>query len=193
MNIAKDNHVIAKTRQTTQANKRRRPDPKYKVGDLVYLNTKNLRLRIKKKNRSAKLYPCFVGLFLITRAEPETSNYRLELPLEYKIHLTFHTSLLKPAVANDPDQFPHREPPQPDPVFPEDNEYEIERILDHCDVWNRREYLVHWLGYPDSDDSWVKDSDMNVPELLQDYWKEVQAEIQAEEAPPRVQTTICGT
>jgi hypothetical protein len=47
--IARDNHVDAKTYQTTYANRSRRKEPEYKVGDSVYLNTENLRLRIKKK------------------------------------------------------------------------------------------------------------------------------------------------
>ena len=55
--MARDRHVEVKTRQTTQANKERRLDPQYKVGDKVYLETKDLRLRIKQNGRSAKFYP----------------------------------------------------------------------------------------------------------------------------------------
>ena len=39
--LAKDRHVIAKTRQATQANRRRRTELNYQVRDLVYLNTEN--------------------------------------------------------------------------------------------------------------------------------------------------------
>ena len=46
--LAKDHHIIAKTHQATRANRRRRAEPNYQVGDLVYLNTGNLRLRIKQ-------------------------------------------------------------------------------------------------------------------------------------------------
>jgi len=47
---AKDQHVVAKTRQTTHANKHRRAEPAYKIGDMAYLNTKNLHRRLKRKN-----------------------------------------------------------------------------------------------------------------------------------------------
>jgi len=183
LTIAKDQHVIAKTRQTTQANRHRRPEPKYAVGDLVYLNTKNLRRRIKKRKHSAKLYPRFIGPFPIIKMTPETSTYKLDLPEEYKFHPVFHARLLKPAVSSDPTQFPNREPPRPGPAFPEDDErdeeYEIERILKHRDD-NGREYLVHWLGWPHSDDSWVKEEDLHAPDLLAAYL----AELEAEEPPP---------
>src|SRR5436305_14338619 len=63
--LARDMHAQAKTQQTTYANKRRRPEPQYKVGDKVYLDTKNLRLRMKQKGRTAKFYPRSVGPFKI--------------------------------------------------------------------------------------------------------------------------------
>src|SRR5579862_5806629 len=100
--IARDNHAIAKTKQTTNANKHRREEPQYKVEDQVYLNSKNLRLLIKQKGRSVKFYPRYVGLFPIIEAKPEASTYKLQLPQEYKIHPTFHVRLLKHAFENNP-------------------------------------------------------------------------------------------
>ena len=46
--LAKDRHTIAKTRQATQVIRRYHAEPNYRVGDLVYLNTGNLHLRIKQ-------------------------------------------------------------------------------------------------------------------------------------------------
>ena len=40
--LARTRHAAAKTKQTTYANRKRRPDPEYKVGDKTYLETKNL-------------------------------------------------------------------------------------------------------------------------------------------------------
>ena len=102
------------------------------------------------------------------------------MPSEYKIHLVFHARLLKPAIANDPDLFPKREPLRPEPVSPDEEEYKVEKVLDHREVRNEKLYLVHWLGYPDSDDSWVKEEDMYAPELAQEYWKQIE-----EENPPQ--------
>jgi len=101
--LAKDRHVIATTRQVMQANRRRRAEPNYQVGDLVYLNTGNLRLRIKQQGRSAKFFPQFVGPFPILEAKPETSSYKLDLPAMYQIHPVFHAKFLRPAMPNDPE------------------------------------------------------------------------------------------
>ena len=83
ISFARDRHAEAKSRQTTYANRSRRAEPEYKVGDKVYLETKDLRLRIKQKGRSAKFYPRYVGPFEISKAEPATSNYTLKLPPEF--------------------------------------------------------------------------------------------------------------
>ena len=79
ISIAKDNHITAKTIQTRNANRSRRPDPIYKVGDMVILNSRNIHRRLKKNGHSVKLYSRFLGPFKIIKAEPRTSNYKLEL------------------------------------------------------------------------------------------------------------------
>jgi hypothetical protein len=151
--MARDRHAEAKTKQTTYANKKRRPDPDYKVGEKAYLERKDLRLRIKQKGRSAKFYQCYVGPFEISKAEPKTSNYTLELPDEYQIHPKVHARRLKRAYSNDPALFPGRVPPEPPPIDAEDNQYIVEAILDHHTVRRKRQFLVHWEGYSDIEDS----------------------------------------
>src|SRR5437667_4951543 len=54
ISIAKDNHVTAKTIQTRNANRSRRPDPIYKVGDMAMLDSRNISRRTKKKACAAK-------------------------------------------------------------------------------------------------------------------------------------------
>ena len=76
------------------------------MGDKVMLDTKNIRRRLKMKGKSAKFYVRFLGPFRIVKANPDTSNYELDLPLEYQIHPNFHAKLLKPFIENDHDQFP---------------------------------------------------------------------------------------
>ena len=171
--IAKDNRLVVKTIQTRYANQTRREEPIYHVGDKVMLNSQNLRKRLKRTGKSAKFYPRFVGPFRIAKAEPGTSNYTLELPAEYaSIHPKFHVKLLKPFVENDPDRFPLREPPRPPPIVPGDNQYEVDRILEHRERRNGRrfltEYLVRWTGYGEEDDSWVLEDDVN-EELVREY------------------------
>jgi Reverse transcriptase (RNA-dependent DNA polymerase)/RNase H-like domain found in reverse transcriptase/Integrase zinc binding domain/Chromo (CHRromatin Organisation MOdifier) domain/Retrotransposon gag protein len=174
ISIAKDNHITAKTIQTRNANKSRRPDPIYRVGDMVMLDSRNIRRRIKKNGRSAKLYPRFLGPFKIIRAEPETSNYKLELlpKVDFtSIHPNFHSSLLRPYHPNDPEQFPKREPPRPGPVIPDDPEgaqYTVEKLIDHRPQRNPRQYLVRWEGWDESHDQWVAKKDIH-RDLIREY------------------------
>jgi len=174
ISIAKDNHITAKTIQTRNANRSRRPEPIYKVGDMVMLDSTNIRRRITKNGRSAKLYPRFLGPFKIIRAEPKTSNYKLELlpRVDFtSIHPNFHANLLRPYVPNDPEQFPRREPSRPGPIIPEDPEgpqYTVEKLLDHRPNRNPREYLIRWEGYDESYDEWIHKKDIH-RELIQDY------------------------
>ena len=174
ISIAKDNHLVAKTVQTRNANKSRRPDPLYNVGDLVMLDSANIRRRIKKNGRTAKFYPRFLGPFKIIKAEPDTSDYKLELlpKVDFEsIHPNFHAKLLRPYVANDPEQFPNREPPRPGPVVPDDPEgaqYTVEKLIDHRPARNPQQYLVRWEGYDESSDEWVKKGDID-KDLIRDY------------------------
>ena len=55
--ITRDNHLTAKTNQTRNANRSRRADPEYALGNMVMLDSRNIRRRIKGKGKSAKLYP----------------------------------------------------------------------------------------------------------------------------------------
>src|SRR5580704_10048423 len=72
VNAARDRHAEAKTRQTTNANRHRRQEPAYEVGNWVYLDTKNLRLKMKQKGRVAKFYPRSIGPFEVIHANPAT-------------------------------------------------------------------------------------------------------------------------
>jgi Chromo (CHRromatin Organisation MOdifier) domain len=178
--IAKDNRLAAKTYQIKYANRKRTAEPVYNVGDKVMLESRNIRKRLKKAGKSAKFYPRYLGPFRILKVERETSNYKLELPSEYgSIHPNFHASLLKPFVENDAAQFPLREPPRPPPLIPEDNQYEVERILEHRDAGRgrrkKREYLLRWEGYGEDSDSWVVREDIH-EDLVKEYHRRIEQE-----------------
>ena len=148
------------------------------------LDSKNIRRRLKTKGRSAKFYPRYLGPFEVIEARPETSNYKLNLPPEFgSTHPVFHTKLLKPFTPNDENKFPLREPPRPGPVVPEDEQYIVEKILEHRDHTRgrgenktvARQYRVRWEGYAEKDDQWVNEDDINA-ELIQAYRAEIAAE-----------------
>ena len=123
--VAKDSHIVAKTRQAIQSNKDRREEAQCALGDKVYLDTRNIHLKVKQKGRSTKLYLRFVGPFTITHINHETSTSTLDLPSEFKIHPRFHAKLIKPVHENDPALFPDREVTVPPPIDAEDNQWEV--------------------------------------------------------------------
>ncbi|CAO1621149.1 unnamed protein product [Sympodiomycopsis kandeliae] len=51
-------------------------------------------------------------------------------------------------------------------------EYEVEKILDHKFVakTGTHKFLVKWLGYPDSENTWEPEANVMAPELIDAYW-----------------------
>lgn len=54
------------------------------------------------------------------------------------------------------------------PSETQDNEYEVEKILDHRDVTSRQ-YYIRWKGYDSDEDSWENVANLNCPKLLNQY------------------------
>ena len=118
--------------QTNYAKKHRSAEEPLKVEDLAYLPTKKLNL---PKHRARNLMPTFIGPYPVVKANPETSNYTLKLPIELEsrnIHPTFHVSVLKPHVPNDDNQFPSRDVHiYYDFGYGDEAEQEVDEILAH--------------------------------------------------------------
>jgi hypothetical protein len=97
--------------------------PKYKEGDLVWLEGKNLCIN----QPTAKLAPRWHGPFKIIQVMSAV-NYRLKLPTQWSIHPVFHIDLLTP----------YHETTMHGPNFTQptselidgEEEYSMEKILD---------------------------------------------------------------
>jgi hypothetical protein len=97
--------------------------PKYKEGDLVWLEGKNLCVN----QPTAKLAPRRHGPFKVIQVMSAV-NYRLELPTQWSIHPVFHIDLLTP-YRETTMHGPNFTRPTPELIDGEE-EYSVEKILD---------------------------------------------------------------
>ena len=123
--------------------------PKYQVGDQVWLEGRYLRTH----QPTVKLAPKHHGPFREVQVMSPV-NYCLRLPTQWSIHDVFHTDLLMPyreTCAHGPNYLC----PPPELVDGVE-EFEVEKILDshRRGRGHKLQYLVKWLGYPDSDNQW---------------------------------------
>jgi hypothetical protein len=167
MAIAHDAIIASRVFQKHHSDKHRREEPKIKVGECVYLSTKNLSL---PKGRASKLVPKYVGPYRVTKAFPETSSYELELPeqlAQRRIHPRFHVNLLRPHQANDDLLFPNRSTPEAyDFGAPDDTEWYVDEITAHRWKGKTIEFMVKWnLG----DSTWENLETCNDLEALDNY------------------------
>ena len=88
-----------------------------------------------------------------------------------KIHNVFHVDLLTPYVKTQAYGENYLQPPPE--IIDREEEYEVEIIIDDCYLRQgrkrKRQFLVKWKGYPQSENSWVSEEDMHAPGLLTDY------------------------
>jgi Chromo (CHRromatin Organisation MOdifier) domain len=99
-----------------------------------------------------------------------TSSYKLQLPLSWScIHNVFNEVLL---LLFTPPTFPSQQPPSPTPPIEVAGniKYEVESIQNSRWKQNQLEYLVHWKGWPDEDDTWEpKGNLLNAQESINDF------------------------
>src|SRR6266404_4513402 len=160
--------VAYDVRRTAEASwERRAHHQRFKEGEQVWLEGRN----IHTSHPTAKLAPKRYGPFPITKVLGPVT-YQLRLPEQWNIHPVFHVDLLTPYKETEFHGC-NFERPLPDIVEGEE-EYEVERILDsrRFGRGHQVQYLVHWKGYPSSDDQWILWSDLNAPELLAEFQQE---------------------
>ncbi|KAL0195066.1 hypothetical protein M9458_008638, partial [Cirrhinus mrigala] len=153
-------------RSKSIADQRRIQGPAYAPGQKIWLSTRDIRLRLP----SRKLSPRFVGPFtILEQVNPVT--FKLQLPPQYRIHPTFHVSLLKPF---HPPLIPstepgHEEEPPPLLLLEDGSIYSVKEILQSRRRGSQLQYLVDWEGYGPEERSWVPRADILDPTLLEDF------------------------
>jgi glycosylphosphatidylinositol phospholipase D len=158
---AKRNLESAKQRQAAYANRSRRAH-QFAVGDKVLLShtfTSGLPVVARVGDASAKFGARGWGPFVVERVISD-SVVRLKLPPSWKMHPSVHVSYLQPW-RDASAAYPGRSTPPPDPVVLNGEEfYHVEAIRDHS--WSSEElwYKVKWLGYPEEENTWQKESQL---------------------------------
>ena len=133
----------SRVRMKEWADKRRNSLRTYAVGQLVMLNARHLKTRCPTRKFDHKMVGPFRVLSVIS-----PMAVRLDLPKKWRIHNSFHVSLLEPyrtglQEAPDPDQIMR----DAEPVEAED--YEIDEVKDSIYVeGDVVKYLVKWEGWP---------------------------------------------
>ena len=137
----------------------------FRKGDQVWLDGRN----IKTYHPTAKLAPKRHGPFPIQQVL-SAIDYQLIIPEHWKIHDVFHVDLLTPYRETE-FHGPNYAQPPPDLVG-EEEQYEVEQVLDERNYgrWKKKQYLVKWKGYPDSDNQWLDAKEMeNAQELIAEF------------------------
>src|SRR6266702_4493174 len=141
-----------------------RDTPKYREGDYMWLEGRHLRTN----QPTAKLAPKRHGPFPIIQVMSPV-NYRLKLPTQWSIHNVFHIDLLTPYQETDLHGSNYSRP-APD-LIDNEEEYEIKKILDLRQFGRRhkKQYLIKWKGYLDSDNEWVDKQNVHTPEAIREF------------------------
>jgi len=162
---ARRNLLATQEQQRIQANKHRRA-VRYKVGDWVMLETKNL------SNYTRKLRPKFVGPFKIVRVLGEV-NVELDLPPVMEIGRVVHVEKLRGFDADAAaDRFPTRvQISRPPAQFGKRNRamWEVDRIVDERVKGRKKEYLIMWKGWPPSDATWEPATGVDAPDCVAEW------------------------
>jgi len=140
----------------------------FEVGDKVWLSAKH----IQTARPSKKLDYNRLGPFKVTKVINRNA-YCLGLPYSMKVHNVFHVSLLDRYVGPVPGQQPSDPPPAITAENPEDEEWEVERVLDSRKRYRRLWYLVQWAGHNYVNTSWEPAENLeNAPDLVADFHRD---------------------
>lgn len=125
-------------------------NPIFKIGDMVFLNRKN----ITTARPTLKLDQRMLGPFKIIGSTSSPLAFKLDLPPSMSgIHPVFHVKLLEPV---RPGHIGQQQDPPPRIETKGEQVYIIDKILDSriSDSDHGYDYLVHWRDFSSDEDSW---------------------------------------
>ena len=158
------NEMARSQERQAEAADRHRKKAEYKVGDEVWLLTRN----IKTERPSKKLDHKMIGPYKIKKLVG--SSYQLDLPTSMKIHDVFHPSLLQKTSA---DPLPGQDNDSAPPVVVDDEEkWEVDDILNAKRKGRSRkvQFGVKWKGY-DKNKEWYDASGFeHSKEVVDDFY-----------------------
>lgn len=142
--------------------------PKYKEGDEVMLDMKNL----QRMDPTRKLGDKWTGPFKVLKAVG-TVSYKLDFKEnQLPIHPVFHASLLKPYHRKDYPGRPIRNKPPP-VLIDQEPEYELDKILTTRKHYQSVKYFVSWKGYDETNNSLIPLSNLaNSARLVRQFHRE---------------------
>ncbi|KEP46568.1 putative Transposon Tf2-1 polyprotein [Rhizoctonia solani 123E] len=131
-------------------------DPKFEIGNKVWLNAKHIATDRPTKKLDWKRLGPYKILQKVGRVISKNLqiSYKLELPKSMKTHNVSHASLLsKPT----PNFIKGRDFEEPPPIITEEGEeeFEVEEIADSRYFRNQLQYFVKWKGAPPLESKWV--------------------------------------
>jgi hypothetical protein len=176
--IAHDAIIASRTNSVGQANKGRQ-EASFRVGDLVYIHTKNFSIPTGK---ARKLCPKYVGPYKIELIVKEGATYKVELPPEMRkrgIRPVFHASLLKPHKPDEDRRFPGRSYPQVVSLQGEEDDWAVSHVADHQGKGISAMFEIVWET---GDRTWEPYNVVKHLEALKQYY-EVQGVRKASELP----------
>jgi transposase InsO family protein len=133
----------------------------FKVGDKVWLKGADIHVK------PTKLMACNYGPYtILEQLGPVT--FKLQLPRQMKVHPVFHTSKM---IQHRKDEIGNWTPSKLDSVEVEGQpEQEVEEIINSRVFCCKVQYLVKWVGYDNSENSWEPLHNLNhAIESLEDF------------------------
>ncbi|KAJ3567660.1 hypothetical protein NP233_g6218 [Leucocoprinus birnbaumii] len=179
---AQDNLLETKINQAATANKHRRDDFPFKVGDQALLSTKNRMKEVQNVSGNkiaSKLAPRYDGPYEVVAIDEPHSTVTLDVPGPDHKCRVFHTSVVRKFISPVPEHQRGEEVTRhtslakdPPPIMTRTGpEYVIEKILQHRRKGNGYEFEVKWRDFPDSEEhnEWMTTTKLKHTVALEKY------------------------